>query len=297
MANPEIIDFIRTQRGKQVADSEIREKLLSVGWPLSEVDSAFADSASQHPIVGTTGVAIGDRLPGLGELLSHTWAVLTRRWQPLAILILLATAAYIVLTIIFRAFFSAIFGGNVFGSMSITFAWEYLLGLLFILAVFSILPALFQVTQIKVIAADSDDVSPIDALKSSWPMIGNAWWTLFLRMLIIGVGFIIIIPGIVFIVLYSFAMFVLVTEGLSGNAALERSKQLVSGYGWDVFFRYLGFLVVFILGYILLLMIGGAVQGFVFVSLLSALYSTFMGVLVQIFGFIMFQYLRSMKGK
>jgi hypothetical protein len=48
-----------------------------------------------------------------------------------------------------------------------------------------------------------------------------------------------IIPGIIFGVYYSFAGWVLVFEGYKGRNALKRSKELVKGNWWGVFGRYM----------------------------------------------------------
>lgn len=48
-----------------------------------------------------------------------------------------------------------------------------------------------------------------------------------------------IIPGIVYAVFYSFASYVLFFEGLKGRAALKRSIEIVKGYFWPVFGRFL----------------------------------------------------------
>lgn len=48
-----------------------------------------------------------------------------------------------------------------------------------------------------------------------------------------------VIPGIIFMVFYSFALFVFVYDGYRRSAALARSKELVKGNWWAVFGRIL----------------------------------------------------------
>jgi len=48
-----------------------------------------------------------------------------------------------------------------------------------------------------------------------------------------------IIPGIIYSVLYSFACYALFFEDKRGLAAIRRSVQLVTGYFWPVFGRFL----------------------------------------------------------
>ena len=60
--------------------------------------------------------------------------------------------------------------------------------------------------------------------------------------LIIGVGFIfLIVPGVIFLVLFYFAMFELVTKGIGIREAMNNSKVLVKGKFWKVFGRVLIF--------------------------------------------------------
>lgn len=48
-----------------------------------------------------------------------------------------------------------------------------------------------------------------------------------------------VIPGIIFGVYYSFALYILVFEKVGGLAAIKRSKQLIKGYWWGVMGRIL----------------------------------------------------------
>ncbi|MCX6795049.1 MAG: hypothetical protein NTY31_03660 [Candidatus Falkowbacteria bacterium] len=48
-----------------------------------------------------------------------------------------------------------------------------------------------------------------------------------------------IVPGIIYSVLYSFACYALFFEDKRGLAAIRRSVQLVTGYFWPVFGRFL----------------------------------------------------------
>lgn len=72
--------------------------------------------------------------------------------------------------------------------------------------------------------------------------------TSILAGLIIGLGYILcIIPGIYFSLIYLFISQVVVLEGLSGSAALTRSKNLISGYIGRTF------------GILFLIIVGGAI--------------------------------------
>lgn len=63
-------------------------------------------------------------------------------------------------------------------------------------------------------------------------------WLTIISAIVIMVGFIlVVIPGIVFSIWFSFAFYVLVFEGVGGIAALKRSRNLVRGFWWTVLAR------------------------------------------------------------
>lgn len=106
---------------------------------------------------------------------------------------------------------------------------------------------------LHIIAQDFVDkrVSLGDALNFGLRRFGSLFVTSLLVGLVLVVGFILlIVPGIIFYVWYAFFAQVVVVEGLSGTAAMERSKALTEGYRWRIF------------GVIILVGIIGAVIGF-----------------------------------
>jgi hypothetical protein len=82
----------------------------------------------------------------------------------------------------------------------------------------------------------------------AWPRVGKYALTTFL-VGIIGLGgfLLLIIPGILFLVWYSFANFIVITEGIGAKESLKQSKLLVKGYFWQVVGRGLFFTVFLIL--------------------------------------------------
>ena len=70
--------------------------------------------------------------------------------------------------------------------------------------------------------------------KYIWPYIGL---TLLTSVLVLLWALLLIIPGIIYSVFYTFAVFVFFFEDKRGMAAIRRSKELVKGYWWPVFGR------------------------------------------------------------
>ena len=79
------------------------------------------------------------------------------------------------------------------------------------------------------------------ALKKLLPYI----WISIITAVAAFVGFILfIIPGIIVSVWFAFGLFVLLTEGKGGFAALMQSKEYVTGHWWAVFGRFLFLLLI-----------------------------------------------------
>lgn len=75
-----------------------------------------------------------------------------------------------------------------------------------------------------------------EAKKFVFPYIGL---TILTTIFIILWTLLLIIPGIIFSVFYSFAVYAFFFEDKRGLAAIRRSKQLVRGYFWAVFGRFI----------------------------------------------------------
>jgi hypothetical protein len=72
-------------------------------------------------------------------------------------------------------------------------------------------------------------------------------------LIVLGLLFLLIVPGLIWALYYSLALYVVALRGLSGKSALDYSKALVKGQWWRVFallliFELLGLAVVLILG-------------------------------------------------
>lgn len=91
-----------------------------------------------------------------------------------------------------------------------------------------------------------------DAFRFAFHRFGRLLGASLLAGLIIGVGmFLCLVPGILFAIWYVFVGQVVVVEGLKGDRALARSKDLTSGHRMRVFGMFLLFIVIGgVLGYL-----------------------------------------------
>lgn len=79
-----------------------------------------------------------------------------------------------------------------------------------------------------------------ESYKGGFKILGSYIWVYFLLTIIIAGGFFLfIIPGILFSIWFSLAIFILVFEKRRGFDALFKSKHLVKGKFWQVFLRFL----------------------------------------------------------
>ena len=73
------------------------------------------------------------------------------------------------------------------------------------------------------------------AFRFALSRFGILLWTSILMRLVVGLGSLLVIPGILFLVWYAFYAQIVTVENLSGMNALNRSKTLTMGFRWRVF--------------------------------------------------------------
>jgi len=84
------------------------------------------------------------------------------------------------------------------------------------------------------------EIKAWDAFKKGLRLFWRYLWIIILMTVITTVGYLLfIIPGIIFSIWFTFAMYVLLVENTGGTKALGRSRQLVKGFWWTVFARLL----------------------------------------------------------
>ncbi len=127
-------------------------------------------------------------------------------------------------------------------------------------------------------------------------------WISILVGIITIIGFILfIIPGIIFSIWFTFSVYVLVSEDLKGTKALSRSKELVKGYWFKVFWRLivLTLIILLITLPIGLISIINSLGGDHITETASGFLSAILGFFVTpfsiIFSFLIFENLKKIK--
>jgi hypothetical protein len=112
-------------------------------------------------------------------------------------------------------------------------------GLLLALVVSLVAGTLFTGMVVELVADVQDgrrDLSPSQLLRAAGPVIGQLILVGIVAGIVIVVGFfLLIVPGLILITIWSVFAPVIVLERPPGLSALSRSRELVRGNGWQVF--------------------------------------------------------------
>lgn len=193
----------------------------------------MADQHPQPPIHQQTAAS----LPGAIAILSQAWSLYKQR---LAIFLGVMIIPMLVQTGLLAVLAPGGFLGFSFLSPKFTAGG---IGLLIILVivfflVFSINQAWGQTALLYAIKDSQEGIGVREAYRRGWHKILSYWWVLFLTDFIVLGGFLLfVVPGIIFAVWFSMAIFVLVAEDLKGMNALLKSREYVKGKWGGVFWR------------------------------------------------------------
>lgn len=171
-------------------------------------------------------------LPGVKELLKRTWQIYKERFLVFLGIMLIPFLIAFPLGVIFY----------LFPKLPILISFS----LLVLFTIITIITTLWSsVSLLYAIKERKQKIGIKESLIRGWSKLISYCWVLALTGLIVLGGFLLLIaPGIIFSVWFSFATFVLVSEDLKGMNALFRSKQLVAGFWWKVFWRLLAISII-----------------------------------------------------
>lgn len=193
--------------------------------------------------------AAGRSLIGPGDLITATWEFIKKNLGKLALISIVPAIGTILLGIAIGAALmlsvSPIYSGQ---SAEFSMAWFLLIFPLILILI--ILQSWIQVATLKAIdLLHTGTAFTFKSLYSSaWKILGKYWKTTLLASFVAFAGFVLfVIPGIIFSVWFSFTVYILVNEGISGRMALLKSRNYVRGYWWPVFGRML-ILVLLVIG-------------------------------------------------
>jgi len=150
---------------------------------------------------------------------------------------------------------------------------------------------LYTWAQIALIYAIREEISVKGAYLRAKQKLVSCWWVSFLVGLItVGGVIFLIVPGLIFAIWFSFAVFVLIEEDLKGMDALLKSKKYVTGRWGSVAWR-IGFMGLIVMGIAIIMNIVIGILGFSSDSgLLNTLISLVVTPLVMTYTFLLYSY-------
>jgi hypothetical protein len=99
-----------------------------------------------------------------------------------------------------------------------------------------------------------------ESLSYAASKLGSLLWLAILSVIFVAIGFVLlIVPGVWALVALTVSVPVLMFEGLTGLAAMQRSRQLVSGFWWSTFGRLICAYIIYTVVLLVLITIVGAV--------------------------------------
>ena len=294
MASQQLLKYIRQQLQLGVAQEQIKSSLMDSGWQENDINEALA-MLSNSPIAPHQSQVSQQTLatlPGAVTILGQAWTLYRQR-----------LGTFLGVMIIPLVLLTVLGGGGFLGStlLSSKFASEgiglkILLTILVFLAIF-ISQAWGQMALLYAIKDNQERIGTREAYRRGWHKILSYWWVTFLvGFITIGGFLLLIIPGIIFAVWFSLAMFVLVAEDLKGMNALLKSREYVKGRWGGIYWRF------FFIG-ALSLVISSPVLIFSFlkipfgVAISRFVIGLFLTPLVMAYSFLVYSNIKAVKGK
>jgi len=142
-----------------------------------------------------------------------------------------------------------------------------------------------------------------ESYKRGFKILGPYIWVYFLLIIIIAGGFLLlIIPGVLFSIWFSLAIFILIFEEREGFSALFRSKHLVKGKFWGVLVRFLVLGLIMGLGlFLIFALIFFGIENKQIKNHLSEVIGYFIQLFILpfflIYGFLIYNNLKEIKAK
>lgn len=301
MINQQLLDYIKQQSQQGASQEKIKSMLIANGWLESDINEAFgsvAGTSSHQPQMPMPQQATAS-LPSATALLGQAWTIYKQRIGTLLGIVIIPM-------LILGSFIAIVISGSVamlYSSTSVFETTNYGLFIRFFILLFGLFAIVVshlwgQTALLYAIKDSSEGIGIKESYRRGYRKIVPYWWISLLAAFITLGGFLLlIVPGIIFMVWFSLATFVLVSENLKGMDVLLRSKEYVKGHWGGVFWRLIFiwalYLIIYFIPVLILELIdvpfGEQISQFV-VGLL-------LGPLTTIYLFLVYSNLKSIKGE
>ena len=162
----------------------------------------------------------------LGELWDKTWKIYFKNFWSMLLLVLILGLPLIVLCLVAPY---SMFQPKIVGAQ-----WIFFIVYMLASALFGTISCL-SLTHYIYKTSKKNNITLVESIKFGltkfWTAIGT---TLLMILMLIGLFILLIVPGIIFAVYWTFVVPVIVIKGLSGKKALDYSKSVVKKRWWKV---------------------------------------------------------------
>jgi hypothetical protein len=265
MVNKEALDYILECLRQKIEPQAIRAHLKATGYSDPIVEEAFKEaegtilaSPAPHLAAPLEARLVADGLPGMSNLLSFAWRELFSRPRVYLGIQFLPIALGILLAVIDNPLKGV---RGIQGLQQLSSSFSVSPALAVALTMLTLLGWLLNLlSPLALLTAYRDAVGVREAYRRALKNFYGYLWLIGLSGLIIGGSFLLfIIPGVLFSLWFSLALYVFVFENLKGARALHKSRAYVEGHTFEVFIRLfeLG-LLLGILAWIMNFFLGGS---------------------------------------
>ncbi len=302
MINQQLLDYIKQQLQQNTSKEQIRSTLITNGWQPQDVDNAFSfiSNPVNPPLPAQPPTQTISTLPSATAILGQSWSLYKQRLGTFLGIMIIPVLVIIMLFAILAV------GGSLFVVLFLSKLASGGLGLILLLSIltFLFLIVIFlvqvwgQTALLYAIKDSQEGIGVVESYRRGWHKILPYWWIILLSMVITAGGFILlVVPGIIFAIWFSLAIFVLISEDKKGMSALLKSKEYVKGkWGgvlWRLFFIsvtsfIISLVVAFIFG-ILKVPFGSQISNLIIVL--------FVTPLVVTYSFLIYSNLKAIKGE
>ncbi len=290
MSNPELGVYVQSERARGVRDEDIRTTLLASGWKVEDVTEVLSGQVS--PAAPSLPVVPLLQLPSATEILREAWAIYVSR---MGVFVGITLLLMLLLIAFFAVFLGGIFGISLFDEFSSGVAWVVIPFIIFVVLLGLVVVQLWGRTALLFAIKDSGEaIGVAESFKRGWKKLGSyIWVSLLVGFVTLGGFALFIVPGVLFIVWFYPAIFVVIAEESRGMDALMRSRAYVRGKWLSVFWR-LFVMVVLIWTTYLPPMLVGLLNIPYLAQIMQFLLSLLLGPFVATYGFVLYRNLRRM---
>ncbi len=294
MVTQQLLDYLKQQTLLGKSKEDIVSTLRAAGWQVQDINQAFANTTSGVPL------PVSAEFPNSRQILKESWAIYKNLFKTLIAILLIPTASYL-LFIILGVIITFIAPGTLkYGTVSIM-PWTIAGIILTIIAIGLLIYVYIWATaaQLFAIKDQAEGINWQEAFKRSKGKIWVFFGTSLLSGLAILGGFILfIIPGIIFGLWFSQSPYIVIEEGLSGSAALKRSKYYIKGRVGQVFgkFFYIGIVTIALyIGLGIVLAIFGSLTNIKYddLSWISSIFSLIWTPLITVYSYQIYKYCKA----